>query len=62
MIFMMENAKAKHFDFDGLEFEMEGQFRKGHFDGVGTIVNACSKLLLQTMRILGRRIFNNWPL
>lgn len=26
------------FDFDGLENEMEGKHRTGHFDGVGTIV------------------------
>jgi len=32
------NTKAEEFSFDGLEFEMEGKFRQGHFNGVGTIV------------------------
>ena len=30
-----DKTKAQHFDFDGLELEMEGMFREGHFDGVG---------------------------
>lgn len=31
-------TKSKSYDFDGLENEMEGKFRAGHFDGVGTVV------------------------
>lgn len=32
------NTTSEQFDFDGLDTKMEGQFRAGHFDGVGTIV------------------------
>ena len=33
-----DELKSKSFDFDGLENEMEGKSRPGHFDGVGTVV------------------------
>ncbi len=40
------NVKSKSFDFEGLDNVMEGAFRNGHFNGVGTIV----ELLLNTVR------------
>lgn len=33
-----EKAESQRYDFDGLENEMEGKSRPGHFDGVGTVV------------------------
>lgn len=33
-----EGLKSKHYDFDGLDNEMEGKYRPGHFHGVGTVV------------------------
>lgn len=36
---------ATHYNFGGLEHQMEGKFRKGHFDGVGTVVNKLLKII-----------------
>ncbi|TXI89864.1 MAG: pantoate--beta-alanine ligase [Chryseobacterium sp.] len=33
-----EKAESQSYDFDGLENEMEGKSRPGHFNGVGTVV------------------------
>tara|TARA_B100000929_G_C15493401_1_gene415209 strand:- start:1262 stop:2113 length:852 start_codon:yes stop_codon:yes gene_type:complete len=33
-----EKIYSQHFDFNGLESVMEGKYRTGHFDGVGTVV------------------------
>ncbi|GEN76549.1 pantoate--beta-alanine ligase [Chryseobacterium hagamense] len=33
-----EKTESRNYDFGGLENEMEGKSRPGHFDGVGTVV------------------------
>ncbi|MDR6371842.1 pantoate--beta-alanine ligase [Chryseobacterium bernardetii] len=33
-----EKAESQSYDYDGLENEMEGKSRPGHFNGVGTVV------------------------
>jgi len=33
------NVISKKYNFSGLEHEMEGKHRNGHFDGVGTVLN-----------------------
>ena len=52
-----DNIVVSQFDFDGLEFEMEGKHRSGHFNGVGTIVKKLFEIIEPTKAYFGEKDF-----
>ncbi len=51
------SVKSQTFNFDGLEHQMEGAFRKGHFDGVGTIVKILLEIVNPDFAYFGEKDF-----
>ncbi len=54
-----EQIKSENFEFGALAKQMEGKYRDGHFDGVGTILKRLFDIVNPHKAFLEKKITNN---
>ena len=52
-----DTVASTHYNFGGIENQMEGKYREGHFDGVGTVLNLLFRAIAPHRAYFGEKDF-----